>query len=221
MPWCLNQQAIASSTLISSGPSTISIQGCGPESSNTFTIGNLTHTAVSVSACEAQIWSDQIVRNYGPGPESLSVAQSFVFTTLSIVASVGLAVITMSLQNEKFRKIGRRILIPSAFGLWFLSFAVAAAIYDSVRQSLSGLLPMKWLVELSLVLTFFGFGFSMFALAGALRNGEIQAEQVKSPRRGVTGTSRNQVLLTRIQKPTELTEERHLNTDLVSLVEPK
>jgi len=99
------------------------------------------------------------------------VAQSSIFTTLSIVASVGLAVIVIGLQNNKFRESGHLVLVPSVFALWFLSFAVAAAIYDSLRQPLSGRPPMILLVDASLALTFFGFGLSMFALAGALRKG--------------------------------------------------
>jgi hypothetical protein len=171
MPWYLHQQAIASSTSISSGSSTVPIQGCGGESSNTFTAGNLTHTAVSVRPCDTLIWSDQMVRSYGPGPESLSLAQSSIFTTLSIVASVGLAVITMSLQNERFRNIGRLVLFPSVCALWLLSLAISIAVYDSLREPLAGLPPSIVLVELSFAMTLFGFGSSMFALAGALRKG--------------------------------------------------
>jgi hypothetical protein len=173
MPWGLNQQATASSASIPSGTSTISIHDCPPESSSTFTTGNLTHTAVSVRNCDTQNWSDQIVRSRGPGPGSLSLAQSSISATLSIVVSVGLAVIAMSLQNEKFRKIGRPVLLPSACALWFLSIAIAAAIYDALLPPLSGLGPDPFLVYSSLVMTFSGFGFSMFALAGALRNGNL------------------------------------------------
>jgi hypothetical protein len=182
MPWFLNQQAIASSTAISSGSSTNSTQGCGPETSSTFTTENLTHTAVRVSNCDTENSSDRIVRSRGPGPGSLSVAQSSIFTSLSIVGSVGLAVIAMSLQNEKFRKIGRLVLVPAACALWFLSAAVAVAIYNSLLPPLSGLPLSLFLVDLSLATTFWGFGSSMFALAGALRGGEIQAEQMKSSR---------------------------------------
>ena len=84
--------------------------------------------------------------------------------------------IAMSLQNEKVRKIGS-VLVPATVALLLLSLAVAAGIYDSLLEPLSGRPPIPCLVEASLALPFFGVGCSMFSLAGALRNGEIQAEK--------------------------------------------
>jgi len=55
MPCGLHQQGAASSTTTSSGSSSISSPGCGTESSNTFTEGNLTHTAISISPCDTEI----------------------------------------------------------------------------------------------------------------------------------------------------------------------
>jgi hypothetical protein len=80
----------------------------------------------------------------------------------------------MGLQNEKFREIGHLVLVPSACALWFLSLAIAAAVYDSLLGPLSGVPPRLFLVDLSLVMTFLGFGASMMALAGAVRRGEIE-----------------------------------------------
>lgn len=171
LPWYLSQQTAPSSVASSQPPSNPPAQFCGV-STSTFTSGNATHRALNVTCGETMTFSAQAVRIYGPGPQSLSLAQSSIFTTLSIVSSVGVAAIAIVLQGD-FRALGHLVLVPAICALWLLSLAIAVAVYDSLLGPLSGLQPSIFLVELSFAMTLWGLGASMIALAGALRKGQF------------------------------------------------
>jgi hypothetical protein len=168
MPWRLNLLTVASSPITSQTSPNAPAQVCIVVSS-TVTSGNVTRRAVSITVADNITISDQIIRVYAAGPQNISSALSSILTALSIVSSVGIAVIATALQSKNFRNLGKLVLFPSIGALWLLSLAIAVAIYDSLLGPLSGSRPDIFLVYLSFATTLWGFGFSLMALAGALR----------------------------------------------------
>ena len=168
MPLYLNQLTIASSPISTQTSPNSPAQVCIVTSS-TVTSGNATHKAFNVTCGQTITFSDQVVRIYAPGTQSISLALSSIFTTLSIVSSVGIAVMTIVLQSKQIRSLGKLVLVPSVCALWLLSLAIAIAVFDSLLGPLSGSQPNIFLAQLSFAMTLWGFGSSVIALAGALR----------------------------------------------------
>lgn len=142
-------------------------QGCGV-SVTTITGTNGTRRVYNVTCAETIAVSAGVTVTFIPGIESLSTAFSSMFTVLSIVSAIGVAIVTIVFQSPQIGKMGKRVLIPSFLALWAFSVAIVLTVFYALSGPLSGSPLPIWGIYALVMSTLWGLGFSMFALAGIL-----------------------------------------------------
>lgn len=136
----------------------------------TVTDVNGTHRHFYVNCADTVVVSEALSSIFSPGSESVLSAYSSMFTVLSIVSAIGVALIATVFQGESLRRAGIGALIPSVIALWAFSIAIGLTILYSLLRPLTGTTPPLLGIELLIILTLSGLGFSMFALAGIVRS---------------------------------------------------
>lgn len=135
----------------------------------TVTDVNGTHRHFFVVCADTVFVSAALSSAFSPGSESVLSAYSSMFTVLSIVSAIGVALIATGFQGDIIRKAGMHALIPSVCALWAFSIAIVQTVFYSLMRPLSGVTPPLLGIQLLIVLTLSGLGFCMFALAGIVR----------------------------------------------------
>jgi hypothetical protein len=142
----------------------------------TLTDVNGTHRHFFVTCTESGYVSAALSSIFSPGSGSVLSAYSSMFTVVSIVSAVGVALVAIVFQGEILRKAGVRALIPSVSALWAFSFAIGLTVFYSLMRPLSGVTPPLWGIQSLIVLTLSGLGLCMFALAGIVRSFEHESQ---------------------------------------------